>query len=341
MPGLPWILVLVASLLAPVVWLSAAPSDAFVLAIVRDDGVILPVATHDRGRWRMPWPGPAKEAEVPVRVADCPLAWWGLPQAPREWTLHVAGESPRAFTPDSTTWVQSYCRQQVVLHSRAATRPLLRMADGGRAPKYGIATAGPAELVFPRTVAADSAEGRTLLDALQRTFNREERLMLAQDYAMVFQPSVAADVRDRVPVQALAIHAGPGQGEPTYFVELVRHYPRRKPEHLRWCDEVTYMSGWIRRRADDMLDLTPITRAVTSCLLDTTQRATPLAVVRTSKGPVWLLELYRPDAEVLGLFRAPESDDPEPLLIREIGRCEGEVPARLRPGRGLPEASVP
>jgi hypothetical protein len=338
MPGLPSIFVLAASLMAPVVLLAAAPSDAFVLAIVRDDGVMLPVATHDRGRWRMPWPGPAKEAEVPVKVTDCPLAWWGLPTAPGEWTLHVPGESPRSITPDSTTWVQTYCRQQVVLHSRAATRPLLRMADGARAPKHGVASAGPARVLFPRIVAPDSPEERTLLDALQVTFNREERLMFALDYMTVIRD---AEERERVPVEAIAIHQGPGRGGPSYFVELMRRYPRKKPEQLRWCDEVTYMAGWIRQSDDERLDLTPITRSVTSCLLDTTQRASPLAVVETAKGPVWLLELYRPDAEVLGVFLAPDGDDPEPLLIREIGRCEGGVPARLMPGAGLPDASVP
>ncbi len=102
MRGLPSFLVIAAVWLAPVVVDTAPllPSDAFVLAVVRDDGVMLPVATHDRGRWRTPWPGPAKEAEVPVRFEDCPLAWWGLPAPPREWTLHVPGESPRQVTAD-------------------------------------------------------------------------------------------------------------------------------------------------------------------------------------------------------------------------------------------------
>lgn len=337
MRGLPSFLVIAATWLAPVALDAAPPSDAFVLAVVRDDGVMLPVATHDRGRWRSPWPGPAKEAEVPVRLEDCPLAWWGLPAPPREWTLHAPGESPRLVTVDRVTWVLSYCRQQVVLHSRAATRPLLRMADGARAPKYGVAAAGPAQVELPRTVAPDSDEARSLMDALQGTFNREERLMLAGDYFAVYTPSVDADTRDRMPVGAITISEGPGRsGSPTYFVELERRYPRRYPAHLRWCDEVTYMAGWVRRGGDGRLDLTLVTRAVTSCLLDTAQRAAPLAVVRTPRGPAWLLELSRPDSEVLGIFLAPEGDEPEPLVIREIGRCEvGRTPL-LAPPAGAP-----
>jgi len=245
-------------------------------------------------------------------------------------------------TVDGVTWILSYCRQQVVLHSRAATRPLLRTADGARAPKYGVAAAGPAQVELPRTVAPDSDEARSLMDALQGTFNREERLMLAEDYFAVYTPSVDADARDRMPVGAITISEGAGRtGSPTYFVELERRYPRRQPERLRWCDEVTYMAGWVRRGGDGRLDLSLVTRAVTSCLLDTAQRATPLAVVRTPRGPAWLLELSRPDSEVLGVFLAPEGDEPEPLVIREIGRCQaGEAP-RLAPLANLPDASVP
>ncbi len=310
-----------AALLASCALLTAAAPTPFVVALVRDDGVMLPVATHDRGRWRMPWPGPAKEADVPVRLEDCPLAWWGLPTAPVAWTLHVPGESPRSVTVDRPTWVRSYCRQQVALHSRAATRPLLRMATGARVPKYGVAVAGPGQVRLPRPVAPDSSEGQALLDHLQTTFNREEQLMLALDYFTVYQPSLDAEERARLPIRPLSMHAGPGRDGETYFVELTRTYPRRQPERMRWCDEVTYLAGWVRRRRDDSLDLTLVTRAVTSCLLDTAQRAHPLAVVETPRGPVWMLELYRPDAEKVGMFLAPEGDAPEPLVIREIGRC--------------------
>lgn len=326
-------LLIACALLALAAPLVDAQSDAFLLALVRDDGVMLPVAAHDRGRWRMPWPGPAKEAVVPIRLEDCPRAWWGLPTAPREWTLWTPGESPRQVTVDRPTWVPSFCQQQVVLHSRTATRPVLRDAEGGRAPTYGVAIAGPGTVTLPRPVPTDDPEARVLLDGLQQAFNREERLMLAEDYFAVYQPSIDAEQRDRMPVQARSIHAGPGRtGGPTYYVELMRHYPRRMPEHLQWCDEVTYMAGWVRQRQDDSLDLTLVTRAVTSCLLDTMQRSEPLAIVHTARGPVWMLELYRPDSQVLGMFLAPSDEFPEPVLIRDLGRCE---PGQ-RPRRGAP-----
>ena len=339
---LPSFLLIVAAILAPAAPLAASQSDAFLVALVRDDGVMLPVAAHDRGRWRMPWPGPAKEAEVPVRLEDCPLAWWGLATPPREWTLLVPGESPRAVTADRLTWVRSYCKQQVVLHSRASTRPLLRQADGGRAPKYGVAVAGPGRVTLPRPVAPESDEARMLMDELQRTFNREERDMLADQFN-VYRPSLEPRQRDRLPVQALSIHAGAGRtGEATYFVELTRNYPRRFPEQLRWCDEVTYMAGWVRRRDDNSLDLTLVQRAVTSCLLDTAQRAEPQAIVDTPRGPAWMLSMYRPDAEVVGLFLAPGGDEPEPLIVRDLGRCDpGSRPSPASPLMPMPDSSVP
>lgn len=316
--GLPLLLAAVAAVwTSPIQADPPPPADAFVIAVVRDDGVMVPAATYENGRWRMPWPEPARETEVTVRVDDCPPAWWGLPGTPRDWTLHTEGDPPRPITLESVTWVQAYCQQQVALHSRDARRPLLRFPDGDRAPKYGVATTGSARVTVPRRLDPDSAEARALLDALQRPFGRIERLMLNLG---VYRPSLGAAARDRLPIRALAIHEGPVRDGSGYFVELMRSYPRRSPKDLLWCDEVTYIAGWVRRRKND-LTITPAIRSVTSCLLDTTQRASPLAVVETPRGPAWFLELYEPDAEVLGVFRAPDGDEPEPLLIREMGRC--------------------
>ncbi|BCS33960.1 hypothetical protein TBR22_A31880 [Luteitalea sp. TBR-22] len=315
---------------APLVAAAQAPST-FTVAVVRDDGIVLPVATHDRGRWRTPWPGPAKEAEVPVRLEDCPLAWWGLPSAPTAWTLFVPGETPRTFRMDRITWVPWYCQQQVVLHSRAAARPLLRLPDGFRTPKHAVAvTGGDASIELPREVAPGSPEAATLLDALQRPFNQQERLMLAGDFFGRYTPSVSAEARDGMPVTALSIHEGPGRhGDRIYFVEMERRYPRRGPSNLQWCDEVSYMAGWARRGSDGALDLTLVERTVTSCLLDSVVRAVPHVIVHTSRGPTWLLELYRPTFANFGLFLAPEGDAPELLLLRPAGRCE--------PGQGIPD----
>ena len=62
------------------------------------------------------------------------------------------------------------------------------------------------------------------------------------------------------------------------------------------------------------------------------QRSEPLAIVHTARGPVWMLELHRPDSQVLGMFLAPADEFPEPVLIRDLGRCE---PGQ-RPRRGAP-----
>lgn len=302
---------------------AASSPDPFILAVVRDDGVILPVAAHDRGRWRTPWPGPAKVAEVPVRLDDCPLAWWGLDAPPTTWTLHAGGEASREIHTDGLTWVPSYCRQQVVVFSRQATRALPRPADGFRVPKQGVAVTAPVDVRLPRDVALDGTEARALLDVLQPAFNHEERMMLAGDW-MTVMLSVGADERDRQPIVALSIHDIPDRsGIPRYFVELMRAYPRtRGPRDLRWCDEVTYMAGWVRRRRDDAIDLTLVTRGVTSCLIDTVQRAVPLAVVHADGDPVWVLEMTRPNSETIGIFRAPSGDAPEFLAGRPLGLCE-------------------
>lgn len=327
----PCLLVCLAALAAG----ASAQSSPFTVALVRDDGVMLPVSTYDRGRWRMPWPGPQKEADVPVRLDDCPLAWWGLRATPRQWMLWTRDEAPRRVTVDRPIVTFTYCRQQVALASRDAARTWWRPADGLRAPKQGVAVAGgDVQVVLPREVAPESPEGRALLDGLQGPFNTNERLMLAADYFARYTPSVDAAQRDRMPVRALGIHAGPGKAGDLYFVELERRYPRKQPEPLQWCDEVTFMAGWVRRASDERLDLSLIERAVTSCLLDSVLRATPHAVFRTAKGPTWLVELYRPDAEGYAMFAAPVDEAVEMLGYRSIGACDPD--ARPQAGRWPP-----
>jgi len=303
----------------------AAPGpDTFLLAIVRDDGLVRPVAVHARGRWRSPWPAPVKEAEVPVRLEDCPLAWWGTDSPPLSWTLHTSEAAPQPLPIDGITWVPTYCQQQVVLRSRAGIRQPLRPADGLRAHKRGVAVAGEAQLTVPRQIDQDSAEARALLDAVQPLFNRDERLMLAGDYFAVYTPSVDGNARDRMPVEALGIYEGPGRtGGPVYFVELQRRYPRRAPADLQWCDEVTYMSGWIYRGDGDRIETSLISNDVTSCTLDSVVRAIPHAVVETARGPVWLLEEYRPNGEAFALYLAPDRQGVEPLRRVFGGSCSG------------------
>ena len=338
----PAVLLLVATCLAAAAHPAAAPGDSFLVAVVRDDGVVLPIAAHDRGRWRTPWPGPAREAEVPVRVEDCPLAWWGLPAAPREWTLHVPGESPRPIGIDGVTWVLTHCQQQVALVSRAGARDTLRPADGMRAPKHGVAVTGQARVTLPRSVDPESPEGRSLLDALQVAFNREERLMLASDYFAVYRPALDGSQRDRMPVRALGLYEGPARVDgPVYFVELQRRYPRKAPERLQWCDEVTYMTGWAHPGADGRLELSLISNDVTSCLLDTVVRATPRAVLDSPQGPVWLVEEYRPDAEAFSLYLAPDRDGAQWIARRFAGSCAGSPSRPERPVEPPPDNPVP
>ena len=197
-------------------------------------------------------------------------------------------------------------------------------------------------MTLPRPVPPDDPEAAALLDAVHTAFNREERLLLAGDYFAVYSPSVPASERDRMPLRAIAIHAGPGRdGEQAYFVELERRYPRDRPERLRWCDEVTYMTGWAHRGANDRLELSSIAMDVTSCLLDTVVRAVPRAILDTPKGPVWLVEEYRPDAEAFGLYLAPDRDGATLLARRFAGSCASSPRRWAPPLTGLPDPSVP
>ena len=173
---------------------------------------------------------PPRKPTSPCGSRTARLPGGACRRRPRAWTLHVPGESPRPVTADRMTWVPLVLPAAGGDAQPRRTRPCSGWPTARGRPSTASPWPATPRSTLPRSVSdLDSDEARTLLDALQQTFNREERLMLAQDYFAVFQPSVRAEDRDRMPVRALSIHAGPGHGGPTYFVELIRSYPRRRP----------------------------------------------------------------------------------------------------------------
>ncbi|HTV01980.1 MAG TPA: hypothetical protein VMF13_15640, partial [Luteitalea sp.] len=75
------------------------------------------------------------------------------------------------------------------------------------------------------------------------------------------------------------------------------------------------------RRAGDQLDLSLIGIDVTSCRLDSVVRIVPHAIFDSPKGPVWLLEEYRPEAEAYSLYLSPDRNGHDLLTRRFAGLC--------------------
>src|SRR5262245_62012307 len=78
-------------------------SDRLVLAVVRNDGILLPFAALNGRKWSAPWPSLQRRSgpnsiELPVNLASVPLDWWGG-ERPADWRLWPRNsESSRSLT---------------------------------------------------------------------------------------------------------------------------------------------------------------------------------------------------------------------------------------------------
>src|SRR5262249_3874875 len=54
-----------------------APPDRGLLAVMRQDGIMVPFAAFKGDSWSTPWPANTRDAELPIDLAAIPNDWWG------------------------------------------------------------------------------------------------------------------------------------------------------------------------------------------------------------------------------------------------------------------------
>ena len=65
--------------------LQAAYTPAVTIAVLRGDGVLVPIVTRTGNKWTNTWPVPLKAADVPLGLDGIPKRWWGKPGATTTW----------------------------------------------------------------------------------------------------------------------------------------------------------------------------------------------------------------------------------------------------------------
>jgi len=229
---------------------SSQPAGHIMVAVVRNDGILLPFAAFDGRKWSAPWPfidrlGGAPE--LPVNLASVPLDWWGgeAPGAWRLWTRNA--QTPLLLTLSSPVMVRIGQSRQ--LGFRTDQPPVLPPVPPFELPfpKMGLAIAGEAPPLTPIvTISAlspafksfgaalradiDAAEEKTInrirgRDRWRHPFKREERSAIVPE------------------LEAWYVTPLPDGVQRMSYIEAVKKYPV-KPED-EGCGLETFVSGWI------------------------------------------------------------------------------------------------
>jgi hypothetical protein len=299
----------------------------FLLAVLRQDGVLVPFASYD-GRWRNTWPTPRASVDVPITFEDVPRRWWPDGQPRADWTLWRPDGSAQALRVRSPAWFVAQCQGNVGLKTDYVPPGPVAGPEATPFPKEGLAVAGPEEIrprIAPIRVVHESDEAwRVVASRLGQRFDEaEEAAIRDQGLGGWRHPMTAAERRRRA-LAVEAVYRGPAEGPrgEIGYVEAVRRYdataaglapPGRPP-----CDLLTFARGWFRWGADGPTDVV-LRAVVTDCYRWNAVFMLPLGVLRLDEGPsLWVVQASSWTGEAY-LVLEPRPPERERVLIETSG----------------------
>jgi hypothetical protein len=243
--------------------------ERFIVAIVRQDGIVVPFASYSHGKWSNPWPNPDQDLDLKVSSLDkVPEAWLDAsPRISRTWFEHSASISAQPLTVVKVVQFEAHCQRQWGLFPAKAVQPTPSYHCGFPNPAIAIDT--PLEVESMVRLTPKDIEARRLLATLQPFINQMES---AQVETAAREQSVREgrlrysghplDVAERrkIPVTLTKVYRTQTeiQGSWTYYVEAEKRYPNG-------CPALTLWGGWVMK--DSSGRLTPVGDgvAVTDC----------------------------------------------------------------------------
>lgn len=261
---------------------------AFVLGVLRRDGVVLPFAAYDGRRWQARWPADLRSAELPISFDSIDRDWWGRAAPPQSMTLWADGK-PRGDLKLTTPAVMHLrCGTRLGINTNYAPAEVPPPPTEQPFPKDGLVISGPQTI---RTVEAipDNSIARAMVRvAIEEAFDKEENR--AANEFMRWQHPVRRQDRRKIPIEIEALYRAPmaDAGWTAYYVEAVRRYaPGPEDEG---CGLVTNVRGWLRdgpkeeREADVSAQITYCDRYGVTYML-------PLGLLELTDGTHWIYQI--------------------------------------------------
>jgi hypothetical protein len=299
--------------------LQAANTPAVTIAVLRGDGVLVPIVTRTGNKWTNTWPVPMKKADVPLGLDGIPKRWWGKTGAATTWHAWQIDGVTSTVAIERPTWYLAHCQQGVGLKTSLTAQPPVPPATVQPYPKLGLASTSP--LAFKRIEPVDQSDPMwsKVTDAVGTTVSRGEDEMDGRIINSVPQrkhPTPAAE-RAKVPAGIEALYRVPYQaGQSLYYVEATKRYgmpplPAGRnaaaPSPKDGCSVMTFANGFFVVGADGVIAPAPLNVRATSCDYDTVSLILPLGALGEGKAQVWIGQVTGWDYESYAGFRWDEA----------------------------------
>jgi hypothetical protein len=221
------------------------------VAVLRRDGIVVPFAGYEAGRWLNRWPEPGRRVEIPISVDATPKSWWLKDRPVAAWTAWpIQGES-RVVHVRSPVNLTVQCERHVGLQTdySSVLPPVPR--DMQPHPKDGLATTGDVAVEPIEMLASGSPDWQRMLDAVKEPFAAAEDKMLARtSQAGSNVPDAQRRAQFPIEIEVLFRSPGPRPGTHVLYFEAVRRYSRKPPSNTVLSivpdrRPLAYGAGWL------------------------------------------------------------------------------------------------
>ena len=306
----------------------ARRSDHLVLAVVRNDGILLPFAAFNGRKWSAPWPflqrrfGP-NTIEIPVNLASVPLDWWGG-ERPGDWRLWpMNSESSRPLTLSTLMMMQIGTDRQIGF--RTDQPPVLPPVPPFELPfpKIGVAVAGDTPVTPIATVSALSATRKTFAESLRVEINKaEDRALGAISASSNWRHPIKREARAALVPEIEAWYITPlgSADERLSYIEAVKKYPLQPDDN--GCGLETFASGWVYHDADPQKNAKArLSAVVTYCDRRGVSYMLPFGQMKVNDRVHWIVQMSGRDHE---WYAVVEATPDRPRYVAEFQA--GSVP---------------
>ncbi len=318
--------------------LRAADTPAVTVAVLRGDGILIPIATRQRSKWIQTWPVPAKAADVPLGLDGIPKRWWGKPGATTTWHAWQIDGTTSDVAVERPTWYLAHCQQGIGLKTALTARPPVPPPTMQPYPKLGLASTAP--LAFRRIVPIDQSDAKwmPIVDKVSEAVNKAEDAMTGipsmRAPTLLKHPTPAAD-RAKVATRVESLYrlalAG---GRTLYYVEATKRYGMppipadrnaKAPTPKGGCSVMSFGNGFFLVDADGKIPTPTLDVRLSSCDYDTVSLMLPLGAIVDGERHVWIGQVTGWDYESFAGFQwNRESGKIADVFFTRGGWCAGD-----------------
>jgi hypothetical protein len=316
-------LALIASLLLPGAQ-RVAPSEPFIVAVLQQTGLMIPVAQFDGAAWINKWPEGPPDGR-PRTLPEIPQTWSGGVPFPTYWNLWPTGDGVRAVSIRGGTIVDTFCgsvwavptayppvaRQQhegcpipiagIAISTGRALLPMPKVG-GQLVPVSGIAPSFEA-LETPRIDQGAADISTTDYRSRVRTEIVEmiDRNLAASRLPFTGHPLDAAE-RKKEAIKVKDAFQVVLDGISFTYVEAHREYPKPAGWHDAGCNSISAWRAWIRVDTKGVTTLLNPTLSATDCDMKGDEFVRPLGVVVTNGVPHVIAVLSGWESQDIGII---------------------------------------